>query len=64
MEYVSLIETNLTTLTASLSSRMARVFQALTATEADVAHLVMRGLTTKDIAATPLSGTSTRCRMV
>ena len=28
------------------------MFQALTATEADVAHLVMRGLTTKDIAAT------------
>ena len=52
VEYVSLIETNLTTLTSSLSSRMARVFQALTATEADVAHLVMRGLTTKDIAAT------------
>ena len=52
VEYVSLIETNLKTLTSSLSSRMARVFQALTATEADVAHLVMRGLTTKDIAAT------------
>ena len=52
VEYVRLIETNLTTLTSSLSSRMARVFQALTATEADVAHLVMRGLTTKDIAAT------------
>ena len=51
-EYVSLIETHLTTLTSSLASRMARVFQALTATEADVAHLVMRGLTTKDIAAT------------
>ena len=43
VEYVSLIETHLTTLTSSLSSRMARVFQALTATEADVAHLVMRG---------------------
>ena len=52
VEYVRLIETNLTTLTSSLASRMARVFQALTATEADVAHLVMRGLTTKDIAAT------------
>ena len=51
VEYVSLIETHLTTLTSSLSSRMARVFQALTATEAEVAHLVMRGLTTKDIAA-------------
>ena len=52
VEYVRLIETHLTTLTSSLSSRLARVFQALTATEADVAHLVMRGLTTKDIAAT------------
>ena len=52
VEYVSLIETHLTTLTSSLSSKMTRVFQALTATEADVAHLVMRGLTTKDIAAT------------
>ena len=52
VEYVRLIETHLQTLTSSLSSRMARVFQALTATEADVAHLVMRGLTTKDIAAT------------
>ena len=52
VEYVRLIETHLKTLTSSLSSRLARVFQALTATEADVAHLVMRGLTTKDIAAT------------
>ena len=52
VEYVRLIETHLTTLTSSLASKMARVFQALTATEADVAHLVMRGLTTKDIAAT------------
>ncbi len=52
VEYVRLIETHLTTLTSSLSSKMTRVFQALTATEADVAHLVMRGLTTKDIAAT------------
>ena len=52
VEYVHLIETNLQTLTSSLASKMARVFQALTATEADVAHLVMRGLTTKDIAAT------------
>ena len=52
VEYVRLIETHLTTLTSSLASRMARVFQALTATEAEVAHLVMRGLTTKDIAAT------------
>ena len=49
---VRLIETHLMTLTSSLSSTMTRVFQALTATEADVAHLVMRGLTTKDIAAT------------
>ena len=52
VEYVRLIETHLTTLTSSLASKMARVFQALTATEAEVAHLVMRGLTTKDIAAT------------
>ena len=52
VEYVRLIETHLTTLTSSLSSKMTRVFQALTATEADVAHLAMRGLTTKDIAAT------------
>ena len=52
VEYVRLIETHLQTLTSSLASKMARVFQALTATEADVAHLVMRGLTTKDIAAT------------
>ena len=56
VEYVRLIETHLTTLTSSLASKMARVFQALTATEADVAHLVMRGLTTKDIAATLVAG--------
>ena len=52
VEYVRLIETHLQTLTSSLASKLARVFQALTATEADIAHLVMRGLTTKDIAAT------------
>ena len=49
-EYESLIETNLKTLTSSLSSRMATVFQTLTAAEAEVAHRVMRGMTTKDIA--------------
>ena len=49
-EYASLIETNLKTLTSSLSSRMATAFQTLTAIEAEVAHLVMRGMTTKDIA--------------
>ena len=49
-EYASLIETNLKTLTSSLSSRMATVFQTMTPSEAEVAHLVMRGMTTKDIA--------------
>ena len=50
VEYASLIETNLKARTSSLSSRMATAFQTLTATEAEVAHLVMRGMTTKDIA--------------
>ena len=49
-EYASLIETNLKTLTSSLSSRMATAFQTLTAIEVEIAHLVMRGMTTKDIA--------------
>ena len=48
--YACLIETNLKNLTSSLSSRMATVFQTMTRSEAEVAHLVLRGMTTKDIA--------------
>ena len=49
-EYLSLVESNLSSLTTSLSSRMASEFEALTSTEAEVAQLIMRGKTTKEIA--------------
>ena len=51
-QHASLIETHLKNLASSRSSRMAAMFRRMTRTEAEVAHLVMRGMTTKDIANT------------
>lgn len=49
-EYLRLAETNLKLLTTKLSSRMANKLEHLTRTEAEVAQLIMRGKTTKEIA--------------
>ena len=58
-DYLTLVETNLKSLTSSLSSRMASEFQNLTAAEIEVAQLVMRGKSTKEIAKTLSRSTST-----
>ena len=58
-EYLDLVEANLGTLTSSLSSRLTLEFQKLTATEFEIAQLVMRGKSTKDIAVTLSRSTST-----
>lgn len=49
-EYMRLAETNLKSLTTSLSSRMASKLEHLTRTEAENAQLILRGKTTKEIA--------------
>ena len=58
-EYLDLVEANLGTLTSSLSSRLTLEFQKLTAAEFEIAQLVMRGKSTKDIAVTLSRSTST-----
>ena len=58
-EYLDLIESNLKSLTSSLSSSLAHEFQQLTATELEVVQLVMRGKSSKEIARTLSRSTST-----
>ena len=58
-EFLTLAENNLRSLTSSLSTRITSEFQVLTVTEADIAQLVMRGKTTKEIAKTLSRATST-----
>ena len=58
-KYLDLVEANLRSLTSSHSSRMTLEFQKLTAMETEVAQFVMRGNSTKDIAATLSRSTST-----
>ena len=58
-EYLDLVEANLGTLTSSLSSRLTLEFQKLTTTEFEIAQLVMRGKSTKDIAWVLSRSTST-----
>lgn len=58
-EFLTLAENNLRSLTSSLSTRIASEFQVLTVTEAEIAQLVMRGKTTKEIAKTLSRATST-----
>lgn len=58
-EYLKLAETNLKSITSTLSSKLATVFEGLTATEAEIAQLIMRGNTTKEIANLMSRATST-----
>lgn len=51
-EYLALAESNLESLTTSLSSKIAVAFEPLTSTEVEVAQLIMRGKTSKEIART------------
>ncbi len=57
--YLDLMEENLTSITSSLSGRLSTVFEALTPSEAEIAQMVMRGQTTKEIARALSRETST-----
>ena len=57
--HLDLVETNLKSLTSSLSSRMTLEFQKLTAVEVEVAQLVLHGRSSKEIAKTLQRSTST-----
>lgn len=50
--YLDLAEENLSDITAAMSGQLTTVFEKLTPTEQEVAQMVMRGQTTKDIAQT------------
>ncbi len=50
--YLDMVEQNLVSITASMSGHLATVFEALTPSEQEVAQMIMRGHTTKDIART------------
>ena len=58
-EYLALAESNLESLTSSLSSKIALAFEPLTSTEVEIAQLIMRGKTTKEIASTLSRATTT-----
>ena len=51
-ECLDLVESSLESVTSSLSSKIATAFAPLTATEVEIAQLIMRGKTTKEIART------------
>lgn len=57
--YLSLLEGNLKSLTASMPGELARAFEALTPSEQEIAQMIMQGQTTKDIARTLSRETST-----
>lgn len=50
--YLEMLEDNLKSITASMSGQLTTVFEALTPSEQEIAQMVMRGQTTKDIART------------
>lgn len=50
--YLNLIEDNLKSITSSMSGQLTTVFEELTPAEQEVAQMIMRGQTTKDIART------------
>ncbi len=57
--YLNMLEDNLKSLTASMSGELTRAFEALTPAEQEIAQMIMRGQTTKDIARTLSRETST-----
>ncbi|SLN39707.1 Bacterial regulatory proteins, luxR family [Roseovarius albus] len=50
--YVELAEQNLKSITSTMSGQLTTIFETLTPTEQEVAQMIMRGQTTKDIART------------
>lgn len=50
--YLELAEENLRSITSSMSGQLTTVFEALTPAEQEIAQMIMRGQTTKDIART------------
>ncbi|MEM8956279.1 MAG: LuxR C-terminal-related transcriptional regulator [Pseudomonadota bacterium] len=50
--YLEMLEDNLKSITVSMSGQLTTVFEALTPSEQEVAQMIMRGQTTKDIART------------
>ena len=57
--HLSLLEASLRKIASSLSSRLATKFSGLTATETEIAMLVMQGMNTKEIARSISRATST-----
>ncbi|WP_120499956.1 LuxR C-terminal-related transcriptional regulator [Roseovarius sp. EL26] len=50
--YVELAEQNLKSITSTMSGQLTTIFESLTPTEQEIAQMIMRGQTTKDIART------------
>lgn len=59
LAYLDLAEANLENITSSLAARLVTVLEVLTPMENDIAQLVMRGQSTKEIAQTLARGVST-----
>ena len=59
LTYLELMEASLKSISASYSSKLATAFEALTPAELEIAQMVMRGQTTKEIAQTLARETST-----
>ena len=59
LTYLELMESSLKSISASYSSKLATAFEALTPAELEIAQMVMRGQTTKEIAQTLARETST-----
>lgn len=57
--YLDIVDANLQKITSSFAGRLASAFQNLTPTEVEIAHMVMNGRTTKDIAQALSRETST-----
>ena len=59
LTYLELMENSLKAISASYSSKLATAFESLTPAELEIAQMVMRGQTTKEIAQTLARETST-----
>ena len=57
--YLDLAQRNLTEITSAMSDKLSNAFSVMTPTEIEIAHMVMSGKTTKDIARTLSRETST-----